>query len=199
MTINYAESQGRSADLSTDFGLQLACKKFGFTPEEIAEKMGRYVRGKRKGLLKGSISWYKVTRGGWVKTGPYDHDNQRACGFIAKNGVCFAFQLTDGNGNVVAENHVAYKYTRREKTLDVWRSYAEQERLKYRKQAEPAPEPKPVIYGVISLPDGKINAGKFYDKTFDECERLVGQHVELSDLLGEKLISGTLVSVTIKN
>lgn len=79
--------------LSSPFGLELACKKFDTTPEEIEKLVGRYSRGKRKGELRGAITWYKVVKGGWVKTGPYDFEQMRGQGFVAKPGVCFGFQL----------------------------------------------------------------------------------------------------------
>jgi hypothetical protein len=196
MRTNYAEYQERSTYLSTDFGVRLACTKFGFTSEELAEKVGRYLRGPRKGLLKGSITWHKVTRGGWVKTGAYNQDEQRACGFVAKNGVCFAFQLIDGKGEVIAESHVVYEHRRGEKTLDVWGSYAEQERIKYQKESPTPPASTPRVYGLIALSEDKYNLALLKDKTAEEWNQLIGQHVEAHDFLNETLISGTLIRVT---
>jgi len=54
------------AYLNTDRGLSIACKAFDKTPEEIEAIVGRYSRGKRKGLLRGSIQWRRILRGGWV-------------------------------------------------------------------------------------------------------------------------------------
>jgi hypothetical protein len=53
----------RSAYLSSDFGESFARKYFG---EEVLKDLPRYVRGKRKGLLKGKVAWTRCTRGGWV-------------------------------------------------------------------------------------------------------------------------------------
>ena len=60
---NYADIQTREAWLSSDFGEQMARRFFG---DEAVDSMPRYVRGKRKGLLKGQIQWRKVESGGWV-------------------------------------------------------------------------------------------------------------------------------------
>ena len=60
---NYADIQTREAWLSSDFGEQMARRYFG---DEAVDSMPRYVRGKRKGLLKGQIQWRKVESGGWV-------------------------------------------------------------------------------------------------------------------------------------
>lgn len=95
MTVNYAIFQGRSAYLSEDFGKELAMKKFNLSEAQLEQIVGRYVRGKRKGLLKGKIVWTKCTKGGWVKTGPYDWDAERACGYVQPVGKCKDFQLVD--------------------------------------------------------------------------------------------------------
>ena len=63
MGINYAEIEERYSWLSSEFGENMARKYFG---DEAVDEMPRYVRGKRKGLLKGQIQWRKVERGGWV-------------------------------------------------------------------------------------------------------------------------------------
>lgn len=59
--------ENREAFLSTEFGEKLARRYFR---PEVIESMGRYVRGQRKGLLKGKICWKKCARGGWVSEGP---------------------------------------------------------------------------------------------------------------------------------
>lgn len=69
---NLAETQCNQAYLSGEFGESLARRYFG---DELVDTMPRYVRGKRKGQLKGQIKWKKVTRGGWVRTGAYDVDH----------------------------------------------------------------------------------------------------------------------------
>ena len=79
MTVNYARFENNGAWLSSDFGQSIAARYF--TPEQI-ESLGRYVRGKRKGLLKGRITWTKCVHGGWVRTGSYDHDFGQASGYV---------------------------------------------------------------------------------------------------------------------
>lgn len=59
---NYAYIEERSAWLSTEFGEKLARKYFGSQVDDLP----RYVRGKRKGQLKGQFNWMKVEKGGWV-------------------------------------------------------------------------------------------------------------------------------------
>lgn len=92
---NYAQFITRFAYLNEPFGMELALRKFELTEEQLESIVGRYVRGKRKGLLKGKIVWTKCVKGGWVKTGPYDFDAMRACGYIAKPGHCSEFHLAD--------------------------------------------------------------------------------------------------------
>lgn len=95
MSVNYIQFENKYAYLNTEFGLNLACKWFNKTPEEIEEMVGRYKRGKRKGELKGKLSWYKVTQGGWVKMGRYDHDEGRSNGFVCRHNICFAKSIVD--------------------------------------------------------------------------------------------------------
>jgi hypothetical protein len=63
---NYAQIEGRTAYLSTDFGEEIARKWFG---DESVDSLPRYLRGPRKGKIKGAVTWSKVLRGGWVRTG----------------------------------------------------------------------------------------------------------------------------------
>lgn len=95
MKTNYAQFRDGYAYLSEDFGKELAMKKFNLTEEMLEIIAGRYVRGKRKGLLKGMIVWTKCIKGGWVKTGPYDFEAGRAQGFVQTKGECKDFQLVD--------------------------------------------------------------------------------------------------------
>lgn len=88
------------AMLFGEFGQNLACKKFNLTIEELAKAVGVKTRGKHKGSLRGEIRWLKTTRGGWVKTGQYDHEAMRGHGFIAPNNKCFYFQIV-ANGEVL--------------------------------------------------------------------------------------------------
>ncbi len=63
--MTYAVIEERSAWLSTEFGETLARKYFG---DKVVDNMPRYVRGKRKGQIKGKMTWLKVESGGWVRT-----------------------------------------------------------------------------------------------------------------------------------
>lgn len=63
---NHAKFETRTAYLSGEFGEAMARRYFG---DELVDSMPRYVRGKRKGLLKGQIKWCKVKQGGFVITG----------------------------------------------------------------------------------------------------------------------------------
>lgn len=207
MKVNYAEYESRSAYLSTDFGVELAQKKFGLTLEELEQKCGRYVRGVRKGKLKGAISWHKVIKGGWVKTGAYDHDQGRAHGFVAKNGVCFAFCLEAGDGSIVAERDVLWEHTRDGKIVNVWSSYRySQDKIRYererqeeeRRAQEEAAKPKPVKVGaVIKKADGEV------DIAFLECFEpidlfdKVGQEVTFTCTIKGESLTGNLERVAI--
>jgi hypothetical protein len=62
--MTYAVIEERSAWLSTEFGETLARKYFG---DKVVDDMPRYVRGKRKGQIKGKMTWLKVESGGWVR------------------------------------------------------------------------------------------------------------------------------------
>lgn len=81
--VTYAQFTRNQAWMNTDFGLQLACKRFNKTPDEIAEIVGKTRSGKRKGQLRGQLVWDKCVKGGWVKEGYYDHDARQANGFVA--------------------------------------------------------------------------------------------------------------------
>lgn len=63
--MTYAVIEERSSWLSTEFGETLARKYFG---DKVVDDMPRYVRGKRKGQIKGKMTWLKVESGGWVRT-----------------------------------------------------------------------------------------------------------------------------------
>jgi len=78
--VQRADVQHRSAYLSSTFGEQMARRYFG----EVVDTLPRYIRGKRKGQLKGILQWEKVVEGGWVKTGAYDHDGMRASGYVER-------------------------------------------------------------------------------------------------------------------
>lgn len=77
---NYAKIKTKTAYLSNDFGESYARYLFG---DKIINTLPRYIKGQRKGLLKGKLIWKKCTKGGWVKTGPY-HDG--GCGYVQAPG-----------------------------------------------------------------------------------------------------------------
>lgn len=60
---NYADINERDAWLSSEFGEKMARRYFG---DEAVDALPRYIKGKRKGLLKGQIVWRKVDAGGWI-------------------------------------------------------------------------------------------------------------------------------------
>lgn len=77
---NYARFEERSARLADDFGLAMARRYFG----DMVDDLPRYVRGPRKGKLKGWIRWRKCAKGGWVRTGPYI---EQASGYVTGPGM----------------------------------------------------------------------------------------------------------------
>ena len=80
MTVR-AEIDYRNGYMSSEFIQNMARRYFG---DDVVDALPRYVKGKRKGQLKGFLRWQKVSRGGWVKTGPYDHDGMRASGYVER-------------------------------------------------------------------------------------------------------------------
>lgn len=95
------QTETKEAYLSGDFGKSYAMKVFNLTEEELTELVGVISRGKRKGLLRGKISWEKVTRGGWVKTGPYNWDTCTPCGFVSMNGVTCGHGIFSSTGELL--------------------------------------------------------------------------------------------------
>jgi hypothetical protein len=71
----------RNGYMSSEFIEGMARRYFGDT---VVDALPRYVKGKRKGQLKGFLRWQKVSRGGWVKTGPYDSDGMTASGYVER-------------------------------------------------------------------------------------------------------------------
>ena len=71
MKVNYARIEVRTAYLSSDFGRDYALRVFDLTPDQLEAIVGRYTKGKRKGELRGMLTWQVVTKGGWIKTGGY--------------------------------------------------------------------------------------------------------------------------------
>ena len=106
MNVNRATFQSKFAYLSGNFGKELAMKKLNCSEEELEKIVGQYVKGKRKGLLKGKIVWRKCIKGGWVKTGPYDFDAERATGYVAVPNRCDEFAIVDSwTGDVIKRIH----------------------------------------------------------------------------------------------
>ena len=93
MGVNYADIKYRDAWLSTDFGRDYAMKIFNLAESDLEKLVGRYTKGKRKGLLKGKIVWSHAVKGGWVKTGRYDCDMMRASGFVVRPNKRFGHQI----------------------------------------------------------------------------------------------------------
>lgn len=92
---NRWECEYKAADISSDFGRDYAMRVFSLTFDQLEAIVGRYTKGKRKGQLRGRLSWYRVVKGGWVKTGRYDFDGGGASGFVAKPGVRFGHSIND--------------------------------------------------------------------------------------------------------
>ena len=80
MTVR-ADIDYRDGYMSSEFIEGMARRYFG---DDVVDALPRYVRGKRKGRLKGFLTWEKVVKGGWVKTGAYDHDGMRASGYVER-------------------------------------------------------------------------------------------------------------------
>jgi len=69
MATNYAEFSRNEAYLNQRFGLEMAHLLLGLNNEIIEAIAGRYSRGKRKGQLRGAITWERCIKGGWYRTG----------------------------------------------------------------------------------------------------------------------------------
>lgn len=78
MAVNYAEYYFRQGWMSNDFIENFARRYFG---DEVVDSLPRYVRGKRKGQIKGMLQWSKVAKQGWCRTGGRDNDGY-ATGFV---------------------------------------------------------------------------------------------------------------------
>jgi hypothetical protein len=97
----YARIVEHETSLSTDFGLALACRKLGMDESALAEKLGRYSRGPRKGKIKGNLRWQKVIQAGWVRmNGSFLADSDagydRAPGFVCRLvGTTFGYEVFD--------------------------------------------------------------------------------------------------------
>jgi len=78
MAVNRAEYYWRQGWMSDDFIENLARRYLG---DEVVDSLPCYVRGKRKGKLKGQLEWVKVAKQGWCRTGGRTDDGY-AAGFV---------------------------------------------------------------------------------------------------------------------
>lgn len=67
-SVQYARCETNSAYMSGDFAVSYATRLFG---AEAVANLPRISRGKRKGLIKGMLSWTKCTVGGWQHRGAF--------------------------------------------------------------------------------------------------------------------------------
>ena len=96
--------------LSDKFIEELACRKLELTIEELEKVVGRNIRGKRKGMLKGKLIWTKAIRGGWVKTGRYDVDRMQAHGFVIGRNKTFNYKIINAwTGEVLYDERKRYE------------------------------------------------------------------------------------------
>lgn len=90
MNVNYAQVRRNRSYLNTRFGLELAQLWLGLDSNMIEAIVGRYVRGKRKGQLRGVIAWDKVVRGGWSSS-TYGTGGVKYPGTVSNVGLCDAW------------------------------------------------------------------------------------------------------------
>jgi hypothetical protein len=89
---NYAKIQYRDAYLSTEFGEEIARKWFG---DESVDSLPRFVRGPRKGKIKGVVTWAKIVQGGWVR-GERETASGEATGYVERRvGLIFDRKLRE--------------------------------------------------------------------------------------------------------
>jgi hypothetical protein len=87
MSVNYAVKENKVCSLHMDFAREFVARKFGvLAAEKIYAALPLYTRGKNKGKVKGYITWTKCIKGGWVRTGAYDGDSMRGCGYVMAPG-----------------------------------------------------------------------------------------------------------------
>jgi len=89
------EITSHQAYLSSDFGRDLAMRRLNLTLEELEKLVGRYSKGQHKGQLKGRLTWCKVVKGGWYKTGHYDDEAMQASGFVTFANQTFRYCISD--------------------------------------------------------------------------------------------------------
>jgi hypothetical protein len=101
---NYAKIQYRDAYLSTEFGEELARKWFG---DETVDSLPRFLRGPRKGKIKGVVTWAKIVQGGWVR-GDRETASGQATGYVERRvGLIFdrkLHELESGRNGTFAGN-----------------------------------------------------------------------------------------------
>jgi hypothetical protein len=87
MSVNYAVREAKSAPLASDFARQFVVRHFGQQVADIIyANLPTYKRGPNKGQPKGWVIWTKCVKGGWVRSGAYDHDAQRGNGYVMAPG-----------------------------------------------------------------------------------------------------------------
>lgn len=67
MHVQYARTEHHEAYLNTPFGRSFVQSQLGFSNDIIEAIVGRYSKGKRKGQLRGTVTWKKTVEGGWVR------------------------------------------------------------------------------------------------------------------------------------
>lgn len=73
--------------MNSDWAREFVARHFGpHAADKIYAALPKYQRGKNKGQPKGWVMWTKCTKGGWVKTGGYDHDAQQGNGYVMAPG-----------------------------------------------------------------------------------------------------------------
>ena len=92
----YADTAENSAYLNTEFGLNLALRKFDITLEQLESVVGRYKKGSRIGQLKGKLVWRKLTAGGWYK--PFK------C--VVPPGVTYGYRIVEYNGETIFPEYI---------------------------------------------------------------------------------------------
>ena len=65
MRIQYCRMASVSVRLSDPNGLAQALYRTSYGERELEARFGRYIRGKRKGQLRGWVVWERCTVGGW--------------------------------------------------------------------------------------------------------------------------------------
>lgn len=87
MSVNYAAKETKTSELGNDFAKSFVARQYGeLAAAAIFAALPVYQRGKRKGQPKGWVVWTKCTKGGWVRSGPYDHDAGRGNGHVMQPG-----------------------------------------------------------------------------------------------------------------